>query len=189
MQLKFKIVNKVKTHIVDKLKRFLNQDTPLEKECGVVYLMVELRKLLDREKEEGTTRRYPLVRFHADWTLHTRKDRITATMEEIMEKVDNSLDPYPKDGNLNFLLMPEFRRELTDLPEKYKLPNQFCRNDNEWLGFISTMTQVLADQPLVNPTENIAEFRYVDMRRKGIMANIDFRGNKTGGSITLGFGL
>jgi len=179
----------MKGHIVEKLNYFLNQNTPLKKECGVVYLMVELRKMLDREKEEGTTRRYPLVRFHADWILHTRKDRITATMKEIMGKIDNSLNPYPKDGNLGFLLMPEFRKELTNLLDTYDLPSQFCKNDHEWVDFLSIITQILADQPLVNPTKNIAEFRYVDMRGEGIMANVDFKGNKAGGSITLGFGI
>ena len=54
---------------------------------------------------------------------------------------------------------------------------------------MTTLTQVLADQPIINPTDNIAEFRYVDIKREGILANIDFRGAKADGSITLGFGL
>ncbi|MCL5784140.1 MAG: hypothetical protein M1142_02155 [Patescibacteria group bacterium] len=51
------------------------------------------------------------------------------------------------------------------------------------------LTQVLADQTIINPTPNIAEFRYIDLKREGIMANIDFKGAKAGGSITLSFGL
>ena len=51
------------------------------------------------------------------------------------------------------------------------------------------LASVLADQPIVNPTTNIAEFRYVDIKKEGIMANIDFRGSRAGFSITLGFGL
>ena len=85
--------------------------------------------------------------------------------------------------------MPEFRNELTKLLEEYSLPTKFCKSDNEWMNFMVALTQVLADQPIVNPIPNIAEFRYVDLKREGIMANIDFRGAKAGRSITLGFGL
>ena len=110
-------------------------------------------------------------------------------MKEIMKKIDESIDTYPKDGNIEFLLLPEFRAELTKLLEEHGLPNDFCRKDDNWLVFMTTLTQVLADQPIINPTDNIAEFRYVDMKREGIMANLDFKGLRAGFSITLGFGL
>ncbi len=85
--------------------------------------------------------------------------------------------------------MPEFRRELSDLLGKNNLPNIFCKDDKKWLDFILVLTQVLADQPIVNPTKNIAAFRYVDIKGEGVMANIDFRGSRIEGSITLGFGI
>lgn len=179
---------KMKIQIVEKLNKFLHEH-PMKEESEVVYLLVELRKLLDREKVQNKVDSYPLVRFHADWAVHTRKDRITSAMEEIMAKIDASIDTYPKNGNIDFLLLPEFRNELTKLVEEYSLPSKFCKNDNEWMNFMLALTQVLADQPIVNPTPNIAEFRYVDIKRKGIMANIDFRGEKAGNSIALGFGL
>lgn len=110
-------------------------------------------------------------------------------MKEIMKRIDESIDTYPKDGNIEFLLLPELRAELVKLLEEYCLPSDFCKKDDNWLMFMNTLTQVLADQPIINPTDNIAEFRYVDVKREGIMANIDFRGAKAGGSITLGLGL
>lgn len=179
----------MKAQIVNKLNQFLVKHQPLKEECEVVYLMVELRKLLDREREQNKSDFYPLVRFHADWVVHTRKDHTTPAMKEIMTKIDNAIDVYPKDGNIDFLLLPEFREELKQLLEKYDLSNAFCKNDNDWMNFMLALTQILADQPLINPTENISEFRYVDMKREGIMATIDFRGSKVGGSITLGFGI
>lgn len=151
--------------------------------------MVELRKLLDREIELNGSEDFSLVRFHADWVVHTKKDRITTAMKEIMTKIDNSIDVYPKDGNIDFLLLPEFRDELDKILDKYNLPNDFVRDDNNWMKFMLAMTQVLADQPIVNPTVNIAEFRYVDINKEGIMATIDFKGSKSGQSITLGFGI
>ncbi len=179
----------MKAQIVDKLNQFLLKHQPLKEEFEVVYLMVELRKLLDREREQNNSDSYSLVRFHADWVVHTRKDYITPAMKEIMTKIDNSIDVYPKDGNIDFLLLPEFRGELKQLLEKHGLSNEFCKNDDNWMSFMLALTQVLADQPIINPTPNIAEFRYIDLKREGIMANINFRGAKAGRSITLGFGL
>ncbi|MCL5432404.1 MAG: hypothetical protein M1484_04965 [Patescibacteria group bacterium] len=178
----------MKIQIVEKLNRFLNENK-MREEHEVVYLLVELRKLLDRERESCHKDLYSLVRFHADWSVHTRKDHITSAMEAIMTKIDDSIDTYPKNGNIDFLLLPEFRSELTQLLGEYGLPCSFCKNDDEWLKFMLALAGVLADQPIVNPTPNIAEFRYVDIKREGIMANIDFCGKRSGQSITLGFGL
>ncbi len=175
--------------IVEKLDRFLQRHNDLKEECEVVYLLVELRKLLDRDREQYKLNNYSLVRFHADWVVHTKKEYITSAMKEIMTKIDNSIDVYPKDGNINFLLLPEFRGELKQLLEKYDLPSEFIKNDGDWMKFILALTQVLVDQPLIKPTKNIAEFRYINMKKEGIMATIDFCGSKAGGSITLGFGI
>ena len=179
----------MKMQIVEKLNRFLSERPIIKEEFEAVYLLVELRKLLDREREESNSDSYPLVRFHADWVVHTQKDRITPTIKDIMTRIDGSIDTYPKDENIDFVLLPEFRKELETLLKKYALPNKFCGTDQAWLEFMLTLAQVLADQPIINPTENIAEFRYVDIKREGIMVNIDFQGKKAGASITLGFGL
>lgn len=178
----------MKIQILEKLNNFLKNHS-MKEEFEIVYLMVELRKLLDREREQNKPEKYSLVRFHADWVVHTRKDHITEVMKEIMGKIDESIDTYPKDGNIDFLLLPEFRKELASLMEEYGLPHNFCSNDDEWLDFMVALTSVIADQPIINPTPNITEFRYIDLKREGIMASIDFRGSKAGSSITLGFGL
>lgn len=177
----------MKEQIVDKLNRFLYNRRLIE-ESEVVYLLVELRKLLDREKERNGLDEYSLVRFHADWVVHTKKDRITPAIMEIMTRIDDSIDVYPKNGNVEFLLLPEFRSELNEVLEKFHLPRDFCKKDNLWLDFMMTLTQILADQPIIDPTPNISEFRYIDMKREGIMATIDFKGKREGFSITLGFG-
>ncbi len=160
----------------------------MKEECEIVYLMVELRKLLDRKREQNKPENYSLVRFHADWVVHTKKEYITKAMKEIMTRIDQSIDTYPKDDNIDFLLLPKFRNELISLLDEYGLPSDFCNSDDRWLNFMINLAAVLADQPIVNPILNIAEFRYVDIKREGIMATIDFKNKKKGASITLGFG-
>ncbi len=178
----------MKTQIIEKLSKFLTEH-PMKEEFEVVYLLVELRKLLDREREQNTSNNYPLVRFHADWALHTKKNHITTAMKEIMNKIDDSIDIYPKNGNIEFLLLPEFRKELIQLLKEYDLPSEFSKDDNKWMNFILALTMVLADQPIIDPVENISEFRYVYMKKKGIMVTINFKGAKLGKSITVGMGL
>lgn len=175
--------------LVEKLDRFLRIHNDFKEECEVIYLMVELRKLLDRDREQYKLNNYSLVRFHADWIVHTRKDFITPTIKKILSDFDKSIDIYyQKDGNADFLLMPEFRKELLRLLESNSLPNHFCKDDIKWRSFILILTQVLADQPLINPTDMIKEFWYVDMKGKGVMANIIFKGSKSGGGIIFGIG-
>ncbi len=68
--------------IIEKLNRFLTDHNPLAEECHVVYLMVEIRKVIDHEKSNAT---YPLLKFYSDWTVHTEKGHITPEIKQMME--------------------------------------------------------------------------------------------------------
>lgn len=175
----------MKREIVNKLNLFLTNHSHFKEECEVVYLMVELRKLLDRKRQEGIDGAYPLVRFYADWTLHIQKDNITKPIKEIMQKIDALLQPYPKDDDISFLLMPEFRKEMQDLLQESGLPYDFCSGDDSWINFVGILSQILADQPIINPTDNISEFYYVPGDKKNVMVTINYSDKKR--SITLGF--
>lgn len=178
----------MRKQIIEKLANFLGERTIIKEEFEVVYLMVELRKLLDQERELNNSSKYPLVRFHADWVVHTKKEKITNEIKEIITNIGNNIDVYPKNGDVSFLLLPEFRKELTQILKDYQLPHGFCLHDGEWLSFMLVLTQVIADQPIVNPTDDVAEFRYVYVKDEAIMANIDFRGARAGQSITVVLG-
>jgi len=173
----------MKIEIIDKLYSFFNHHSPISEECEAVYLMVELRKLLDREKEDGSGDLFPLIRFYADWTVHTRKDRNTRHIHEIMARVDDNLNPFPKNGDLSFLSMPHLKGEMLELFNKYGFPNAIFEPNN-WLNFATILSQVLADQPIINPTEHMSAFNYANIGNAGIMATIDFNDGR--GCITLG---
>ena len=42
----------MRSYIVKKLNKFLNDRTQINEEFEIVYIMVELRKLLDRERDQ-----------------------------------------------------------------------------------------------------------------------------------------
>jgi hypothetical protein len=69
--------------IVDKLNSFLSTHHTFTEEAQVVYLLIEIRKILDRD----SNMKYPLLRFYCDWCVHTRKDKITPQIKLIMEQL------------------------------------------------------------------------------------------------------
>lgn len=67
----------MKDEIVAKLNRQL--ECGFEREAYVVYVLAEIRKLFEHLQ---TARKYPVVAFYTNWTLHSRIDR----------------EPWAKDG-------------------------------------------------------------------------------------------
>ena len=73
--------------IIEKLNEFLNNHIPLTEECHAVYLMVEIRKILDHKRTTGQSEDFSLLRFYCDWTVHTEKTKITDNMKKIMDEI------------------------------------------------------------------------------------------------------
>ena len=73
-----------KNSIVDKISDFLHSHPTLTEECQAVYVMVELRKILDHDKKTGI-KEFDILRFYCDWTVHTEKDRISPDMKIVIE--------------------------------------------------------------------------------------------------------
>lgn len=61
--------------IIRKLAGVINAG--IRTEVQVVYLLVGIRKLIER-KESGE--RYPSLKFHCDWALHPKMDRRAARL-------------------------------------------------------------------------------------------------------------
>src|SRR2546422_11205054 len=53
-------------------------------ECQVVYLLVEIRKLLDRERTSGA--QYGSLRLYCNWAVHVELSKAQA--QEIVKKAD-----------------------------------------------------------------------------------------------------
>lgn len=172
----------MKAEIVEKLKVYL-QTHEINKEDEVVYIMVELRKLLDRHVELGIDDNFHLIRFYCDWTVHTAKNHITPAMKDIIRKIDENLDPYPREDNVAFLLLPEFRNEIKRLFEFSGFDASLYDRSEKWKKFVIALSQVLSDQPMIDPISNIKEFRYITRNNEHISVNIDFKDIR--GSITI----
>jgi hypothetical protein len=147
--------------IVNKLGRFLDIHHPLTEECHAVYLLAEIRKLLDRENNKKA----PLLRFYADWSVHTEKDRITPQIETTMLGIlrnirigiaANTLDAGAILGP--FVYMENLRAEFRTFLAHYGLPAHLA--DDGWLSFRNLLAAVLVDQPINDPCPGVHRFAF-----------------------------
>ena len=89
--------------ITDKLNAFLTRHKPLSEEYHVVYLMVEVRKLMDHFDFNA-----PLIRYYADWTVHTEKEfgaaHIVAVSTPVYDAVVDVIQNPSRQSAINSVL-------------------------------------------------------------------------------------
>lgn len=152
--------------IIEKLDDFLNnrKTALLDEESHVVYMMVEIRKVLDHEDNN----KYPLLRFYCDWTVHTEKDKITDEMKTIMEEIfidvksqiENPAMVEAMSPIMKFTYMENLKAEIQQFLEEHRM-NTDLLNDDNWIQFISLLVAILANQPINNPTQDITLFSFL----------------------------
>jgi len=150
--------------LIDKLTQFLDSHLPLSEECHVVYLLVEIRKLLDRDNNSA----YPLLRFYCDWCVHTKKDRITPQIKTIMKQIYSDMLDWstnkPMAGKpkiVSFMYFEDVQVETQSFLAEYGFSTLLTDTEENWIGFISLLVSVLADQPIISPTDDIQEFCFL----------------------------
>lgn len=177
----------VRTKLIKKLNSFLNKNKVFSEECQVVYLFVEIRKILEHDYDTG----YKLLRFFCDWTVHTKKDRKMEGIVEIVTRIDSlisSVDKITSEQNeriLKFLEMNELRKELSQFLTSSYLPDNLCKNDRNWSAFVDNLARVLSGHPILNPIKTIKSIEIIS-NSIGSSITVDFGTGR--GSTTAGFG-
>jgi hypothetical protein len=152
--------------LVEKLNRLLT-DRRTFSEAEVVYFLVESRKLLDRQREDGNNV-FPLLRFYADWSVHTAKEYRLESIQAIVEKLASmevnrfSNATYIPDRlkpQVDFIYMTALRDEVNNCLRYFGITDPF---DDEpvWISFVISLTAILQEQPIVRPHSAVEEIRY-----------------------------
>lgn len=134
----------MENQIIVKLGRLLER--PVTDELRAVYLLVEVRKLMDRKRIQADT-----LRLCCNWVVHVELSGEAA--RKIVKHVDG-IFPRLVNGRLTdddkaslraFFLMSKFRRELEEV-----LVSEGLRRfeDTEWKGFLASFLNVIEDCPL-----------------------------------------
>ena len=118
-------------------------------ECEVVYLMVEMRKLMD---DQGPARQYPVVRLFCDWTVHTIIDRNRGA-EPFLREFDKAAESVKAENGipsafLEFLSLANLRSELGAFLDSNLLPTKVVRDQDEWDRFLGLYSSVITDCPI-----------------------------------------
>ena len=136
--------------IIDKLRAEL--DRGIGSEVQVVYLLVGIRKLIERD---GLNEAYPALKFHCDWALHSKLDRAGA--RAILERFDsahpslkeNQELPSPLRNKINQISkMNAFCDELSRFLDAKQLPQVTLQSSDGWGYFLYLYTRVVEDIPL-----------------------------------------
>src|ERR1700722_17623333 len=105
-----------------KLERLLTSG-PFTSEAQVIYFLVETQKLLDRD----SNKKYRLMKFYRDWSVHTNKDRITPEIRRIIGDIYQELlrgsPSHAISGKADaFIGMDELGNEIALFLKEYNLP-------------------------------------------------------------------
>ncbi|OGH27509.1 MAG: hypothetical protein A3C27_02395 [Candidatus Levybacteria bacterium RIFCSPHIGHO2_02_FULL_39_36] len=105
-------------------------------ESQIVYILSRVRKLLEIE---GKKRKYRVLNFYCNWSLHSkieRTDPVGRILKEFIERVGE---------RHNFIFHTEFISELNQFLNEHELPS-LGRNKID--KFIALLTETISDTPL-----------------------------------------
>lgn len=141
--------------IVAKLREQLSG--PVNTECKVVYVLCEVRKLLDKQPPSAT----PFaLRLYCHWALHVDLSYPSTTLA-FLDRVDgfvfNRLNPGFETGDTlsaeyallrDFVYFETFRKELAEFLAANGLSTALCDDDARWFAFLAAYAGVIEDGSL-----------------------------------------
>jgi hypothetical protein len=146
----------MKNDIAGKLRDHLNAG--IGSECGVVYLLAEIRKIL--EVDDPTHTRGALW-MYCHWALHVDLDS-PKTTTDFLERVDlwvcNNvayLEPRQPWKFLDevylfreFVYLQTFREQLGDFLKHYDFPTDLTNDNDRWFTFLASYAGVIENGTL-----------------------------------------
>ncbi len=151
----------MKHDIVKKLRAHLAQ--PVNTECGVVYLLAEIRKILEKDRPDPK----PFALWmYCHWALHVNLSNTNTTqhfLEQIDTYVSHTVANLTPKGSLtlsdedrlleDFVYLSTFRDQLRDCLNFYDLPTELCDDDENWYAFMAAYAMVIEDGELSSETK------------------------------------
>lgn len=146
----------MKNDIIRKLHDHL--DAGIETECEVVYLLAEIRKVLDEDDPSHTL---ASLWMYCHWALHIDLDSPKTTIE-FLKRVDlwvvNNVayltrrQPWKFLDEIylfrDFVYLQTFRHELGEFLKRYGLPTALTSVDEKWFTLLTAYAGVIEDGTL-----------------------------------------
>jgi len=110
--------------IIAKIRDFLNTHEPVSEECHVVYMLVEIRKIL----EYKNCTQFAILKFYCDWAVHITKKRygpikgiLDRIHDEWFDKNDIMISGRKKE-TVTFISHSNFKKEMEQFLKELVLP-------------------------------------------------------------------
>lgn len=132
--------------VIDKLIIFLNQHPIFDEECEVIYLMVQIRKILDFKNSKYS---YDTLRFYCNWVLHIELDnkKTTELLSNMLDSiVDNTKSGHDNAHNIvasysNYFKLNTLKKECELFIMEYSLP--WNLSNNIWWKFARLLLGII----------------------------------------------
>ena len=153
--------------IIEKLRAHLTG--PIDTECKVVYLVCEIRKLLDKHQPAPIAF---ALRLYCNWALHVNLSK-PKTTTSFLTKVDtyvfDKLNSRETKETLchedqilrEFIYLETFRAELRQFMAACALPTALCDEDPRWYAFLVAYAGVIEDGSLALVGKGLTKLRLV----------------------------
>jgi hypothetical protein len=144
----------VDNELISKIQRAI-APSKLE-EAQVAHLLVLARKLIERVPAVQV-RRYPVLKFYCDWSLHSKIDRSEgggAILAKLHEIVRTDLDA-PGDLRVfvaklgKALSFDQVRDDLNAIVHQFGGPKEIARTD-KWHSMVPIIVEIVSNVPLTN---------------------------------------
>ena len=155
--------------ILDKLQKALTR--PISSEDQVVYILVEIRKLIDLQNEPSLMS----LKLYCDWAVHTELTYASRT-RPILTLVDDDLfncfhpkghgtSPEDNEKLQRLLYLDGFRADLLQFLHRNGLPAGIAEDDKEWFNFLQYYANVIEDCSLVYKSNDLRMIQQMTFRK------------------------
>ena len=140
------IAGKMKDELCSKIQAII--DRQIRKEMQVVYLLVEARKLMDRENYTD-----PVLRTFSNWVVHTslenRADGSTLILKQFDSFMAQLYERQLMHKDKEHISLGSFREALTGFFKHFHLNASFLKDLKELNIFFSLYCSIVSEGPLV----------------------------------------
>lgn len=138
----------MKKDINYKIRNILSKDESNVAEADVQHLFSLMRKLVERMPRREA-RKYSLLKFYCDWTVHVtldRKTEATAIIQQAESIIKKHLKPGANDTQLSkeltqLLTLAKLRTQINDISQDYGEPI----GDAQWNRTVDLLIEIISD--------------------------------------------
>lgn len=153
-----------KNIIRDDIEDFLEKRSEFTQKSEVVYLLAEIRKILEILKNKGKKdeEKYKTLRLHCNWALHSKLS-YESSIKILSSKFDRYIDlnkskreiqEAMRRGGSDFIKLNDFRSELHSFFKSHNLPTETLEG-NKWYKFVKLYFEIIVKCPISHDISKI----------------------------------